>query len=55
MPKMRKRIFLNADKVCRIHKILKTKTDIEAINKALDIVLANADVHNKIAGLYNIK
>ncbi len=51
MPKTKKRIFLEADKVCHVRKALGVKTDTEAIDQALNVVLANADkadVHNKI-------
>lgn len=35
---------LDRDKVRRVRKALGTKTDTEAIDRALDVVLANAEI-----------
>lgn len=58
MSKVRKQFILDSAKICRVRKVLGAATDTEAVNEALNMVLANADIadaHNKIIGRCNIK
>jgi len=50
--KVRKQFILDSKKIKSVREIVKAKTDTEAINKAMDIVIAN----NKIKeSLFSIK
>lgn len=42
--KMRKQFILDPDKISTVRKITKAKTDTEAIDKAMDIVIADSDI-----------
>ncbi|MBI5048071.1 MAG: hypothetical protein HZB54_03855 [Deltaproteobacteria bacterium] len=56
--KVRKQFLLESDKIESVRKILGAKTDTEAINKALDIVIANSKIEKmfmSIKGKGNIK
>lgn len=58
MPKTRKQFILDSAKISRARKILSAKTDTEAVDRALSIVIANskiADVHRKLAGHCRLK
>ena len=44
--KMRKQFILDPEKIRTVRKITKSKTDTEAINKALDIVIADNEIRN---------
>lgn len=58
MAKVRKQFILDSAKICRVRKILGAASDTEAVNEALNMVLANADIaniHNRVAGQCNIK
>ncbi len=58
MAKVRKQFILDAHKIKRVRRILKAQTDTEAVNEALDIVLANqkiAEIHHRLAGRLKIK
>lgn len=54
----RKQFILDSSKIKAVRKITRAKTDTEAINKALDIVIANTKIekiHKSIKGKGNIK
>lgn len=56
--KMRKQFILDISKIKAVKKITKAKTDTEAINKALDNVIANTKIERMlmtIKGKGNIK
>lgn len=56
--KVRKQFLLESDKIKSVRKILRTRTDTEAINKALDLVIANSRIEKmlmSIKGKGNIK
>lgn len=56
--KMRKQFILDISKIKAVKKITKAKTDTEAINKALDNVIANTKIERmlmSIKGKGNIK
>lgn len=58
MAKMRKQFILDSAKIVRVKRILGASTDTEAVDEALNIVVADADissVHTKLAGRCNIK
>ncbi len=42
--KIRKQFILEQDKIRRVKKIVKAKTDTEAITKALDIIIDNTKI-----------
>jgi len=42
--KKRKQFILEQDKIRRVKKIVKAKTDTEAITKALDIIIDNTKI-----------
>lgn len=44
--KMRKQFILDTDKIRTVRKITKAKTDTEAIDKAMDIVIADSDIRS---------
>lgn len=53
MIKARKQFILDPAKIKRVQRILKTATETEAVNLALDQVVANEEIaliHEKIAG-----
>lgn len=55
---MRKQFILDPAKIEAVKKITESKTDTEAINKALDMVIANSKVEKmlvSIRGKGNIK
>jgi len=56
--KVRKQFILDSEKIKSVRKITKAKTDTEAINKALNIVIANSKIKRmllSIKGKGNIK
>lgn len=46
--KIRKQFILEQDKIRRVKKIVKAKTDTEAITKALDIIIDNAKIETML-------
>lgn len=44
--KMRKQFILDPEKIRTVRKITKSKTDTEAIDKAMDIVIADSEIRN---------
>lgn len=44
--KMRKQFILDPGKIRTVRKITKSKTDTEAIDKAMDIVIADSEIRN---------
>lgn len=58
MPKVRKQFILDSSKIAKVRKLLGADTDTDAVNTALDILLANAAiarVHKNLAGRLKIK
>ncbi len=56
--KVRKQFILDPKKIEAVKKITESKTDTEAINKALDMVIANSKIEKmlvSIRGKGNIK
>ena len=56
--KVRKQFILESEKIKSVREILKAKTDTEAVNKAMDIVIANTRIKEtltSIKGKGNIK
>ena len=56
--KVRKQFILDSEKIKSVREITKAKTDTEAINKALNIVIANSKIKRmflSIKGKGNIK
>ena len=56
--KVRKQFILESEKIKSVREILKAKTDTEAVNKAMDIVIANSrikETFNSIKGKGSIK
>lgn len=56
--KIRKQFILDPSKIETVKKITESKTDTEAINKALDIIIANSKIEkvlSSIKGKGNIK
>jgi hypothetical protein len=56
--RIRKQFILDPAKIMAVKKITKAKTDTEAINKALDIIIANSKIEKalmSIKGKGNIK
>ncbi|OGQ05446.1 MAG: hypothetical protein A3F82_00435 [Deltaproteobacteria bacterium RIFCSPLOWO2_12_FULL_44_12] len=51
MPKVRKQFILDATKIKKAKKILGVKTDTEAVNVALDMVVANDHLNTFLKGL----
>ena len=49
--KVRKQFILEAGKIERVRKITNATTDTEAINKALDIVIANEKIQKVLASI----
>lgn len=46
--KIRTTMNLDKEKVRRVRRALGTKTDTEAVDRALDVVLANAEIESAI-------
>jgi Arc/MetJ family transcription regulator len=46
--RIRTTMNLDRDKVRRVRRALGTKTDTEAVDRALDVVLANAEIESAI-------
>ncbi|MBM4145828.1 MAG: hypothetical protein FJ240_06085 [Nitrospira sp.] len=56
--KVRKQFILDLEKIKSVREITKAKTDTEAINKALNIVIANSKIKrmfSSIKGKGNVK
>lgn len=56
--KVRKQFILDPKKIKKVRKITKAKTDTEAIDKAMDEIIANNEIialHKAIRGKGNIK
>ncbi len=49
--KVRKQFILDPEKIKAVKKITKTKTDTEAINKALDIIIANTRIEKMLLAI----
>jgi hypothetical protein len=45
-------MHINRDKLRRVRRILGTKTDTEAVEKALDVVLSNAEIERAIDSVF---
>lgn len=58
MGKIRKQFMLNQAKIARARKILGAETDTQAVDEALGIVIANANIseaHRRIRGKCKIQ
>ena len=44
--KMRKQFILDPEKIRTVRKITRSKTDTEAIDKAMDIIIADSEIRN---------
>ncbi len=49
--KTRKQFILEQDKIERVKKIVKAKTDTEAITRALDIIIENSKLETALAAV----
>lgn len=49
--KVRKQFFLDAEKIKTVKKITRAATDTEAINRALDMVIANEKIQKALAAV----
>ncbi|MEW6409017.1 MAG: type II toxin-antitoxin system VapB family antitoxin [Nitrospirota bacterium] len=49
--KVRKQFILDSSKIKAVRKITKAKTDTEAINKALDLMIANSKIKEMLASI----
>jgi hypothetical protein len=49
--KMRKQFILDSKKIKSVREITKAKTDTEAINKALDLVIANSKIEKMLVSI----
>lgn len=49
--KTRKQFILEQDKIRKVKKIVHAKTDTEAINKALDIVIENTKIETMLKAI----
>jgi len=49
--KMRKQFILESEKIKSVREILKAKTDTEAVNKAMDIVIANTRIKETLMSI----
>jgi hypothetical protein len=49
--KIRKQFILDPKKIEAVKKITKAKTDTEAINKALDIIIANSEIEKMLMSI----
>jgi hypothetical protein len=53
MGKVRKQFILDEAKIKRVRKILKAQTDTQAVDEALNIILANqkiSKIHSRLVG-----
>lgn len=48
---VRKQFILNPEKIKAVKKITKAKTDTEAINKALDMIIANTRIEKMLMAI----
>ena len=49
--KMRKQFILDPMKIKTVRRITKAKTETEAVDKALDMVIANSKIENLLAAV----
>jgi len=49
--KMRKQFILDPEKIRAVRKIMKAKTDTEAIEKAMDTVIADSKIRNVLMAI----
>jgi hypothetical protein len=49
--KVRKQFILDSEKIKSVREITKAKTDTEAINKALNIVIANSKIKRMLLSI----
>ncbi len=49
--KIRKQFILDAGKIKAVKKIIKAKTDTEAVDKALDLVIENEKIERMLASI----
>jgi phosphopentomutase len=49
--KMRKQFILDPKKIKTVRKITKAKTDTEAIDKVMDIVIADSNIRNALMSI----
>ncbi len=49
--KVRKQFILNAEKIRTVKELLHAKTDTEAVNKALDIVIENTRIKKTLLSI----
>jgi len=47
--KVRKQFLLDPDKITTVRKITRASTDTEAINRALDMIIANEKIQKALA------
>lgn len=58
MHKVRKQFILDSEKIQQVKKLLQVKTETEAVDKALDLVIANRkirDVLMEVKGKFDIE
>lgn len=48
---MRKQFILDPEKIKTVKKIMKAKTDTEAIDRAMDIVIADSKIRNVLMAI----
>ena len=49
--KVRKQFILESEKIKSVREILKAKTDTEAVNRAMDIVIANTRIKEALMSI----
>ena len=49
--KVRKQFILESEKIKSVREILEAKTDTEAVNKAMDIVIANTRIKEALMSI----
>ncbi len=49
--KVRKQFILDSKKIKSVREIIKAKTDTEAINKAMDMVIANSKIEEMLMSI----
>ena len=49
--KMRKQFILDPEKIRTVRKIMKAKTDTEAIDRAMDIVIADSKIRDVLMAI----
>lgn len=49
--KIRKQFILDPEKIRTIRKIMKAKTDTEAIDKAMDTLIADSEIRNVLTAI----